>query len=647
MTRFLLLLLCLASPQAMAEHDVEQLEQETLYRAASTAARSVVRIETIGGAERVGEVLTNTGPTSGVVVDADGYIVSSAFNFIQEPISILVQLASGERKTATIVSRDHSRRLVLLKIDVDQPLEVARAAAKTDLRVGQWAVAVGRTLSSDTFNMSVGIVSAKDRIWSTAVQTDANVSPANYGGALADIHGRIIGVLVPMSPDSSSVIAGSEWYDSGIGFAVPMEDIYLHLNRLKETELRAGKLGISLKGSDAYGGDLVVGVCWPKSPAREAGLQSGDKILSINNIALRRHVEMKHVLGPLLAEETIRVEYERDGRILSSTVDLVGELLPYEHAFLGVLPTRTAVDTTSPDEGVRIRYVYPDSPAAAAELKPGDAIVALNDLPTVDSEALRTAIASFEPGAEVRIGLVDANRPSLSLVLRDIPQAVPAKLPIPFPEISEHNEDLPPLGRIDVKLPEEAGECSAYIPETYDPRFDHTLFVLLPVPGQSVDEVLPRWQSLCDSWRSILLMPQAKDSRSWLPTETDFVRKTIENLRKEYSVDPQRIVVFGAQNSGAMAYLTAFKHRDLVRGVAVFNAPIPRRSPILINEPLQRLGAYVVSSQGDRMESRLEGNVEQLRKIKIPVSYRVVESEELDNDVRAEMLRWADSLDRI
>ena len=73
-------------------------------------------------------------------------------------------------------------------------------------------------------NVSVGIVSALDRIWGKAIQTDAKISPNNYGGPLVDIAGRVLGVLVPMSPDGSGEVAGVEWYDSGIGFAVPLED---------------------------------------------------------------------------------------------------------------------------------------------------------------------------------------------------------------------------------------------------------------------------------------------------------------------------------------------------------------------------------------------------------------------------------------
>jgi len=71
----------------------------------------------------------------------------------------------------------------------------------------------------------VGILSATNRIWGKAVQTDAKISPGNYGGPLIDIRGNVIGILVPLSPQGQGEVAGAEWYDSGIGFAVPLNDM--------------------------------------------------------------------------------------------------------------------------------------------------------------------------------------------------------------------------------------------------------------------------------------------------------------------------------------------------------------------------------------------------------------------------------------
>ena len=70
----------------------------------------------------------------------------------------------------------------------------------SQIRVGQWTIAVGRAFEGREPNMAVGVLSATDRIWGKAIQTDAAVSPNNYGGPLVDIAGRVLGVLVPLSP---------------------------------------------------------------------------------------------------------------------------------------------------------------------------------------------------------------------------------------------------------------------------------------------------------------------------------------------------------------------------------------------------------------------------------------------------------------
>ena len=220
---------------AVLDEDLSLREEDAFKSAVDRVAPSVVKIETFGGLERVGEVLVGTGPTTGLAVSADGYIISSAFNFAQKPAQILVHLDDGTRLSAKLVATDHSRMLVLLKVTLPagKSLAVPVAAPRGEMTVGQWAIALGRTFDSAKPSMSIGIVSALNRIWGKAIQTDAKISPNNYGGPLVDIRGRVLGVLVPMSPMAADELAGVEWYDSGIGFAVPLEDVFQPLDRLK------------------------------------------------------------------------------------------------------------------------------------------------------------------------------------------------------------------------------------------------------------------------------------------------------------------------------------------------------------------------------------------------------------------------------
>ena len=257
---------------AFAQGGVSAEERAAFKTAADAAAESVVRVETLGGADVAGGQLVSSGPASGVVVSADGLILTSTFAFLGDPTGVLVRLPDGRRVAAERLGTDESRQVALLRVDADG-LTPAVPANIGDIAVGDWAVAVGRTYSADAVNVSVGIVSAKDRILGRAVQTDAKTSPANYGGALVDLSGRTIGVLAPLTGDGGT--GGVEWYDSGIGFAVPLADILPVLDRLEAGEtLRPGLLGVAFAGS-GLDAEPVVESVRPQSPAEAAGLRPG------------------------------------------------------------------------------------------------------------------------------------------------------------------------------------------------------------------------------------------------------------------------------------------------------------------------------------------------------------------------------------
>src|SRR5438067_1026544 len=154
----------LSAAALFAQGNLQDEEEQAIRAAVDVVAPAVLKIETIGGLERVGRVLVSTGPTTGLAISEDGYVISSAFNFVQQPSSILVTLPSGKRAPAQIVARDHSRMLVLLKVNASETLTVAKPAPKDEITIGQWAIAVGRTYDQTEPNVSVGVVSATNRI---------------------------------------------------------------------------------------------------------------------------------------------------------------------------------------------------------------------------------------------------------------------------------------------------------------------------------------------------------------------------------------------------------------------------------------------------------------------------------------------------
>ena len=369
--------------------------------------------------------------------------------------------------------------LVLLKVEVDRPLPVPEWAPRDQLQVGQTVIALGKTFDATQANLSVGILSAVNRIWGKAVQTDANISPTNYGGPLIDLYGRVVGVLVPLSPESTEEVAGAEWYDSGIGFAVPISTDDRHFEQLKNGEdLWPGKLGIAFEGGGQLDPETKLAVVQVNSPAASAGLQPGDRIREVNGRAVERQSEFRHVIGPLYAGDSIEMSIERGDEKLELAAKLTDIIPPYEHAFLGVLPTRRDAG-----EGVDVRFVYPESAAANADIQAGDRITQLNEVAVQDAVQLRGLLANLQPEQKVRLAWQRAaDRLDAELVLTRLPSSVPESLPTPHPadEVGKLT-----TGKIPVEIPEEPNRCNAFIPDSLKAGGPPGLLVLLPRPGES------------------------------------------------------------------------------------------------------------------------------------------------------------------
>jgi len=680
-----------AAASASAQDDLQVREESAMKQAVARVAPSVVRIETVGGLELVGKVLIGTGPTTGLIVSEDGFIISSAFNFAQKPSSILVGLPDGTRTPAKLVATDHQRMLVLLKVNVDEKLAVPDFVPEDQMQVGQWAMAVGRTFESPQPNVSVGIVSALNRIWGKALQTDAKVSPANYGGPLVDIRGRVLGVLAPLSPQSTGEVAGIEWYDSGIGFAVPLAHVNSVLAKLKAGhDLHPGIMGISLTGKDIYSQPATIMACRPNSPASKAGLKAGDTIVEIDGQPVERQAQLRQQINRHYAGDTIRVVAMRDKERIERDVPLVDHLDPYQRAFLGVLPRRdlSAADvqvaekdaakagekpadkpaeespadesknkstdkTSEKPAGVIVRYVYPGSPAEKAGVKVGDKIVSVDGAPVANRESLLELAGGFEIDQQVALVVQrgadkSAEKVDLKAQLVAETAGVPAEMPPPRDRREKVEGERPHVGAFAVKIPEFENNCLAYVPENYDPQAQYGIVVWLHPPGGfKDDELVAQWKDRCGRNDLILLAPKSADAAKWLPTEAAFVRKAIDEIRNTYHVDSARIVVYGQQAGGSLAYLLAFANREVIRGVAAVDAPLMGRA--LENDPAYRLAFFGTTAKKATFAAQIAAGIDQLEKLKYTVTTKDQGelSRPLSDDESAELLRWIDSLDKI
>lgn len=656
-------LLCLCAGQGLrAQEDLVQREEAAVQKAVQRVANSVVSIDTVGGLESVGGVLFGTGPTTGTIVSEDGYIVSSAFNFAQKPTSILVGLPDGTRTPARLVATDHNRMLVLLKVNVDERLAVPTAVREAEILVGQWSIAVGRTFDGAQPNVSVGIVSATGRIWGKAIQTDAKVSPSNYGGPLVDIRGRVQGLLVPLSPNAAGEVAGVEWYDSGIGFAVPLAQINQILPKLKQgQDLFPGVMGVSLTNQALFAGVPVIAACFPNSPAYKAGLHAGDQIVQIDDVPIERQVQLLNEIHRRYAGDMVHVAVLRNGERIERDIPLVEKLEPFQRAWLGILPRRDAPrassDAASPesgspatsDAGVTVRYVFPDSPAALAGVQVGDHVLSLNGQACTDRAALAVKMNTLEVGQQARLE-VRRGEEVLSLELKLSPEseALPGELP---PARESHEASVgerPQTGSFALKVPEFQNDCRVYVPEAYDPALKYGILIWLHAPGGFQDEeFVARWKPHCDRDDLILVAPKAVDATRWQNSDVEFIRKALDDVRAKYSIEPSRIVAHGHETGGALAFVLAFNQRDLVRAVAVVDAPMSVMPPE--NDPVYPLAIYMTSATKSTFAPQIQAAIELLRQRKYPVTIKDLgeQGRYLANDELAEMLRWVDALDRI
>ena len=643
----LLLTVFAATSRLLAEQSLQKAEELAVQRAVSGIAPAVVKIETFGGRERVGRFLVGTGPTTGCVVSPEGYVVSSSFNFIQHPSSILVTFSNGQRAPAKIVARDHSRMLVLLKVSNVESLVTAESVPRSDMQVGQWTIAVGRTYDGQP-SCSVGILSAVNRIWSKAIQTDAKVSPSNYGGPIVDIRGKVLGVLVPLSPGGRGGIAGSQWYDSGIGFAIPLADILERLGEWKNgQDLHPGIMGISLQGNDMYTLPATVAVSLPNSPARAAGIKAGDQIVEVDGVPIERQVQLKHALGPRYAGDAVRVVALRNEQRIEATVTLTDAVAPFEHPFFGVLPRRDLPD----DEGIVVRYVYPDSPAQRAGIKIDDRLLNIAGSPIQDTTSAWAALAAVESRANVHVALRRGEAiHEVTTSLITLPQEIPVlDPPLPHQALPDSNGH-PAVGIVNMKIPELPNECFAYVPKNYHPSMRYGLVVWLHKPGDfDQDQTVQRWKLHCEQDHIILLVPKSSDPSRWQPTEIDFVRKTIDQVASNYRIDRTRVVVHGYQAGGTLAYMLAFSHLDMVRAVAAVDAALPRLLRPPATDPLLRLSIFMTTSQDSKLTERIKSSASQLRELKYPVTlhHQSPTAGYWDQQSFDTMLRWIDALDRI
>ncbi len=261
--------------------------------------------------ERRTKVETNLG--SGLIMSKQGYVLTN-YHVISDASEIEVMLNDGRSSRATVVGFDPETDLAVLRIDL-KDLPVITLGDNRELRVGDVVLAIGNPLGVGQA-VSMGIVSATGRkrlglnTFENFIQTDAAINPGNSGGALINTHGELVGV--------NSAIFSRSGGSQGIGFAIPVN---LARNVLKQIlehgRVIRGWLGVrmtnltpdlakSLRMESPYG--VVISGVYEDGPADQAGLQSGDVLVSVDGKQVYDARSMLDLIAQHKPGDTVRLK---------------------------------------------------------------------------------------------------------------------------------------------------------------------------------------------------------------------------------------------------------------------------------------------------------------------------------------------------
>ncbi len=288
-------------------------------------------------------IIPREGQGSGFIIDSRGYILTNN-HVVAEARKITVTMADGEKIPASLVGRDPTSDLAVIKIPSRHVVVTAVLGDSDKIRVGQKAIAIGNPFGL-SHTLTTGITSALNRGIRTQdgnqienlIQTDAAINPGNSGGPLLNSSGEVIGI-------NTAIYSISGGYQ-GVGFAIPIN----HAREVATQLITSGRVvrpwigisGVSLTPGlsealdlEVNHGVLIVEIV-PESPAEKAGLRGGNKDVIVGSLMIRLGGDiitaidrqdisgMSHlvrVIEKCKVGETVPVHILRDGRPIKVNV---------------------------------------------------------------------------------------------------------------------------------------------------------------------------------------------------------------------------------------------------------------------------------------------------------------------------------------
>jgi S1-C subfamily serine protease len=265
------------------------------------------------------QVETNRGQGSGVVYD-DRLLLTN-HHVVEGASQVRIRTADGRVVDVDVLGSDPRNDIAVLG-SPQGGLPVATIGSSAALEVGQLTVAIGSPFQLQQ-TVTSGIVSSVNRPVPNAaggitamIQTDAPINPGNSGGALANRSGELVGINAAIRTDG---ISNS---NVGIGFAVPIDTAIRVADRIVAGEsLEPGALGVTGDRQDEGIGVPVAEVV-PDSGAAAAGLQSGDRVLTVDGAPVTNIGELVGLIQSNFRGDTVELEVQRGGSIRTFDVTL-------------------------------------------------------------------------------------------------------------------------------------------------------------------------------------------------------------------------------------------------------------------------------------------------------------------------------------
>jgi serine protease Do len=409
--------------QAVDDDDILERLNRAIRNVAQSVTPSVVHVEVI---ENVGSVRSPRGSSGAAwVYDDSGHVITNA-HVVEDASEIWLQFHDGRRARAKLVGTDAYTDVAVLEVTSGVPVFPARRATGQDLEVGDRVFAFGSPFGFK-FSMSEGIVSGLGREarasrtygFSNYIQTDAAVNPGNSGGPLVDIRGRVVGMNVAIAT-ARSTQGSTEGQSAGISFAIPLATVESVVSQLVGTgTVERGYLGISFRfggeeeiydpnGTYQGTGVRVDGV--ERGPARDAGLRTGDIIVSIDARPTLSTETLRSLVSTSRPGDSVNVRFWRKDRFEERPVKL------------GVMPVTALSSRTEPGvylrptpQGLQVAAVDEDASGRRAGFAVGQYVLEVDGAPVEDFSDFTSKLADsgFRQGNTVSVKVREGTAPDV------------------------------------------------------------------------------------------------------------------------------------------------------------------------------------------------------------------------------------------